>query len=71
MISLAARDIRHSWGKYVLTGLGLGLPQTRARLELIYAGRASMHSKRTQDGGQHRYEVEIRMPLHMPESATA
>ena len=25
MISLAARDIRHSWGKYVLTGLGLGL----------------------------------------------
>ena len=23
MISLAARDIRHSWGKYVLTGLGL------------------------------------------------
>lgn len=48
-------------------GLGLGLPQTRARLELIYAGRASMHSERRQDDGQHRYEVEIRMPLHMPE----
>ena len=25
MISLAARDIRHSWAKFVLTGLGLGL----------------------------------------------
>lgn len=25
MISLAGRDILHSWGKYVLTGLGLGL----------------------------------------------
>lgn len=25
MISLAARDIQHSWGKFVLTGLGLGL----------------------------------------------
>lgn len=48
-------------------GLGLGLPQTRARLELIYAGRASMHSGSTQDDGQQRYEVEIRMPLHMPE----
>jgi two-component system sensor histidine kinase AlgZ len=52
-------------------GLGLGLPQTRARLELIYAGRASMHSERTQGDGQLRYEVEIRMPLHMPESAAA
>jgi len=49
-------------------GLGLGLPQTRARLELIYAGRASMHSGRIQDAEQTRYEVEIRMPLHMPES---
>ncbi|MFZ6777148.1 sensor histidine kinase [Undibacterium sp. Ji83W] len=48
-------------------GLGLGLPQTRARLELIYAGRASMHSGHIQDDGQPRYEVEIRMPLHMPE----
>lgn len=25
MISLAARDIAHSWGKYVFTGIGLGL----------------------------------------------
>lgn len=25
MISLAARDIQHSWGKFVLTGIGLGL----------------------------------------------
>ena len=25
MISLAGRDILHSWGKFVLTGLGLGL----------------------------------------------
>jgi putative ABC transport system permease protein len=25
MINLAARDIRHSWAKFVLTGLGLGL----------------------------------------------
>jgi putative ABC transport system permease protein len=25
MISLAGRDILHSWGKYVFTGLGLGL----------------------------------------------
>ena len=25
MISLAARDIQHSWAKFVLTGLGLGL----------------------------------------------
>lgn len=25
MISLAARDIQHSWGKFVFTGLGLGL----------------------------------------------
>ena len=25
MISLAGRDILHSWGKYVLTGLGLGI----------------------------------------------
>ena len=25
MISLAGRDIRHAWGKFVLTGLGLGL----------------------------------------------
>ncbi|MBP6319151.1 MAG: ABC transporter permease [Rubrivivax sp.] len=25
MISLAGRDILHSWGKYVLTGIGLGL----------------------------------------------
>jgi len=25
MISLAARDIRHSWAKFILTGLGLGL----------------------------------------------
>ncbi len=52
-------------------GLGLGLPQARARLELMYAGRASMRSGRIQDEGQQRYEVEIRMPLLMPESATA
>jgi len=25
MISLAARDIQHSWAKFVFTGLGLGL----------------------------------------------
>lgn len=25
MISLAGRDIVHSWSKYVLTGIGLGL----------------------------------------------
>ena len=25
MISLAGRDILHSWGKFVLTGFGLGL----------------------------------------------
>ena len=25
MISLAGRDILHSWGKFVLTGMGLGL----------------------------------------------
>ena len=25
MISLAGRDIAHSWGKFALTGLGLGL----------------------------------------------
>ena len=25
MISLAGRDIHHSWGKFVFTGLGLGL----------------------------------------------
>ena len=25
MISLAARDIMHSWGKFVFTGIGLGL----------------------------------------------
>ena len=25
MISLAARDIQHSWGKFILTGVGLGL----------------------------------------------
>jgi putative ABC transport system permease protein len=25
MINLAARDIQHSWAKFVLTGLGLGL----------------------------------------------
>ncbi|MDD2846580.1 MAG: ABC transporter permease, partial [Rhodoferax sp.] len=25
MISLAGRDILHSWGKFALTGLGLGL----------------------------------------------
>lgn len=50
-------------------GLGLGLPQTRARLDLIYAGRASMHSGRIQEDGQQRFEVQIRMPLHMPENA--
>ncbi|MFZ6720168.1 sensor histidine kinase [Undibacterium sp. Ji49W] len=50
-------------------GLGLGLPQTRARLELMYAGRASMQSGKVSDAGQSRYEVEIRMPLHMPEGA--
>ncbi|MFZ6767993.1 sensor histidine kinase [Undibacterium sp. Di26W] len=52
-------------------GLGLGLPQTRARLELIYAGRASMHSGKVSDAEHSRFEVEIRMPLHMPESATS
>ena len=25
MISLAGRDILHGWGKFVLTGVGLGL----------------------------------------------
>jgi putative ABC transport system permease protein len=25
MISLAGRDILHSWGKFVLTGIGLGV----------------------------------------------
>jgi putative ABC transport system permease protein len=25
VISLAGRDIAHSWGKFALTGLGLGL----------------------------------------------
>ena len=25
MISLAGRDILHAWGKFVLTGIGLGL----------------------------------------------
>ena len=25
MISLAGRDILHSWGKFVFTGIGLGL----------------------------------------------
>lgn len=59
-----------SYGVAANPGLGLGLPQTRARLELMYAGRASMHSGRIQDEGQQRYEVEIRMPLLMPESAT-
>lgn len=52
-------------------GLGLGLPQTRARLELMYAGRASMQSGKVSDAGQSRYEVEIRMPLHMPEGAAS
>ncbi|MBC3916688.1 sensor histidine kinase [Undibacterium sp. CY18W] len=52
-------------------GLGLGLPQTRARLELMYPGRASMQSGKVSDTGQSRYEVEIRMPLHMPEGAAS
>jgi len=25
MISLAGRDIQHAWGKFVFTGVGLGL----------------------------------------------
>jgi len=52
-------------------GLGLGLPQTRARLDLIYAGHASMHSGRIQEDDQQRFEVQIRMPLHMPENAVS
>lgn len=55
-------------------GLGLGLPQTRARLELVYGEAASMRSgpvatDETSRSVQ-RFEVEIRMPLHMPESAS-
>ena len=44
-------------------GLGLGLANTRARLQLAYRGAASLDSVRC-DG---RFELEIRMPLHAPE----
>lgn len=44
-------------------GLGLGLANTRARLQLAYRGAASLHSA-ARDG---RYEVEIRMPFHAQE----
>jgi LytS/YehU family sensor histidine kinase len=52
-------------------GLGLGLPQTQARLQLIYGDTASMRSGRITKSGTTSFEVEIRMPLHMPESETA
>lgn len=44
-------------------GLGLGLANTRARLQLAYRGAASLHSA-ARDG---RFEVEIRMPFHAQE----
>lgn len=49
-------------------GLGLGLPQTQARLSLIYRGAASMRSSQQQttlESGK-RFEVQLRMPLNMP-----
>ncbi|MFZ6654847.1 sensor histidine kinase [Undibacterium sp. TJN19] len=52
-------------------GLGLGLPQTQARLQLIYGDAASMHSGRIMKSGKTSFEVEIHMPLHMPESEAA
>ena len=44
-------------------GLGLGLANTRARLQLAYRGAASLYSA-VRDG---RFEVEIRMPFHAQE----
>ncbi len=53
-------------------GLGLGLPQTLARLRLIYADTASMRSGRQpHDGETTHFEVQIKMPLHMPEGSEA
>jgi hypothetical protein len=46
-------------------GLGLGLANTRARLELAYRGAATLHTERA--GG--RFEVAIRMPLYAAEAA--
>ena len=44
-------------------GLGLGLSQTRTRLELMYQGAASLHIKHADDF----FEVLIMMPLYKPE----
>jgi len=44
-------------------GLGMGLANTRARLQLAYGGEASLDSA-LRDG---RYEVAIRMPLYVKE----
>lgn len=44
-------------------GLGLGLVQTKTRLELMYQGAASLQIKQ----GNDFFEVQITMPLHQPE----
>jgi len=41
---------------------GVGLSNTRARLEQLYGGRASIHLS-PRDGGGHGTQVEIRIPL--------
>jgi hypothetical protein len=52
-------------GKAANAGLGLGLPNTAARLELLYAGAATLDTRCT-DG---RFTVSVLLPLCAPEGA--
>jgi len=42
VISLAGRDILHAWGKFLFTGIGLGL---LIGVTLTMAGRVSRHGR--------------------------
>jgi len=44
-------------------GLGMGLQQTQTRLELLYAGQASLSTQKSQT----HFDLEIHMPLRKPE----
>ncbi|MFC5399386.1 sensor histidine kinase [Undibacterium jejuense] len=44
-------------------GLGMGLGQTKTRLDLLYEGQAILHTKKTQE----YFELTIHIPLQKPE----